>query len=122
MTNQEEKKCRDTLDQILLVGKVTIPDAILDSLFRFIRYCLLGAMHLNRLAAGLIAPLENVNRNIEESKIRKRVVERMCLGFSPRKKRRFPMSKLRAALSKVDDTKLANELRVLETHVIIASS
>ena len=59
LTIQEEQRCRDTLDQILLVGKVTIPDAILDSLFRFIRYCLLGAMHLNRLAAGLLAPLEN---------------------------------------------------------------
>ena len=63
LTGQEEQKCRDALDLILLTGKVMIPEKILQSLFCFTRYCLLGAMHLNRLASGLNDSQNNENSN-----------------------------------------------------------
>ena len=119
LTSAKELELNESLDQILLKGKVIIPDAIILSLFRFMRYCLIGSFHLNHLAAGILSPLDDLNVDDQEKRKRHLIIERMAQGFSPRKKRKFSKSKLSECLRNMEPVELTNQLRVLESHVVI---
>ena len=100
-------------------GRATIPDHILDPLFCFMRYTILGALHLNKLAVG--SQLNLIIRQETDSSTlnRKRIVCRLSLGFTAEKKRLFLLSRLKDALGGLNITIIEQQIALLESHVIV---
>ena len=53
------------------------------------------------------------------SRKRKRIVERLARGFSPRKLRKFSVSRVKQALQGIDPTAIEDQVRILEAHDIV---
>ena len=64
-----------------------IGDEILDPVFKFMRYCLLGSFALNEFATGNVPNQINVDSGVLK---RKRIVERMAKWFKSQQKKTFP--------------------------------
>ena len=50
---------------------------------------------------------------------RKRIVERMARGLTPRKRRRFPISKIKECFQALTSDEIEQQLHILCTHVIL---
>ena len=64
----------------------------------------------------------NSKQNIvthNNTKKRKRIIERMLDGLGPRKKRKFPISKVKESLQCFSGDFIEDQLRLLETHVMV---
>ena len=99
--------------------RATIPAHILDPLFLFMRYTLLGSFHLNNYAAGAPPEAPVLSNTIASSNKRKRIVERLSIGLTGAKRRRFPLSRLNESLGDISLQAIENQLGILETHVIV---
>ena len=97
-------------------GIVEIGDEILEPVFKFLEYCLLGSFSLNALAAGH-KPGEQLQ--VTGSRKRKRIVQRMARGLTPQKRRRFSISKIKESLQCFSSEDIEQQLAVLVSHVII---
>ena len=102
------------IDEILEAKIIHIGDDLLEPIFKFVRFCLKGSFSLNKLAAGSLP--SNVQPNADARK-RKRIIERMSIGL--RKKRRFPVSKVKESIQSINPMEIQNQLEILSTHVII---
>ena len=71
-------------------------------------------MHLNKIGAGSLP--SNLQPNADTRK-RKRIIERMSIDL--RKKRRFPVSKVKESIQSISSIEVENQLEILSTHVII---
>ena len=102
-----------------LKGVVTIGDDILNPIFKFLEYCLVGAFHLNEFSAGNVSKKTEINPH---SKKRKRIVERMAKGLTSNKRRRFQISKVKECFQCYTSNDIEEQLKILITHVIIEKS
>lgn len=116
LSSDKEKEVEVQLEKIINDGTATIDATILDPLFRFIRYYLLGAFHLTSRSFDI---RQDAAKQLSESRKRKRIVLRMARGYTPRKKRCFPMSKLKASFSCYAEEDFLQQLNVLSANVII---
>ena len=100
-------------------GSATIPDHILDPLFCFMRYTLMVALHLNKLAAG--TRVNSVVRPVDGSAPanRKRIISRLSFGFSAAKRRCFRFSRLKAVLRGLNNNTFEEQIALLEAHVVV---
>ena len=114
LTNRKKDLLISGIDEILEAKIIHIGEDLLEPIFIFIRFCLKGSFHLNKLAAGSLP--SNVHPNADARK-RKRIIERMSIGL--RKKRRFPVSKVKESLQSINPMEVENQLEILSTHVII---
>ena len=106
------QKLKDILEQ----GAIIIDNEILDPVFKFVRYCLLGSFHLNEFATGADLSKPQVNLDVQK---RKRIIERMANGLTARKRRRFSISKVNEALQSISKYEIEEQLNLLVSHVII---
>ena len=90
--------------------RATIPAHILDPLFRFMRYTLLGSFHLNNYAAGAPRDAPVLSNTIASSNKRKRIVDRLSIGLTGAKRRRFPLSRLNESLGEISLQAIENNL------------
>ena len=104
------------LESMLQTRVVNIPDHVLQPLFSFMHYCILGSFHLNMLADPKLVEPEDVRGN---SLKRKRIILRMAKGYTGTKKRRFVYSKLKESLRGIEDKTLKQQLNILESQEII---
>ena len=99
--------------------QVIIPETILQPLFTFLRYTLLGTRHLNKFTAGIY----NENPVIEPlpvaSRKRKRIIQQLAEGPSLAKKRKFPLSWVKEALRGVSLGIVEDQVRILESHAVV---
>ena len=107
------------LDDKIKKRIVIIGDDILEPVFEFLRYCLHGSFHLNEFASAGAQAGSNANRQDSCSHKRKRIIERMAIGLTNRKKRRFPISKVKEALQSISAVDIDIQLDILTTHVIV---
>ena len=116
---ENERRLRTEIASMRNEKFVTIPQDIMVPLFRFLRYTILGALHLNKLGASD----QNVQPVLEPhnlaSRKRKRIVERLARGFSPRKLRKFSVSRVKQAVQGIDPTAIEDQVRILEAHDIV---
>ena len=104
---------------MILKDVVDIPDYMLDSLFKFLRYSLFGAQHLNRLSCGI----NNVRNKVhEDSKKRKRIIDRLAKGniLQAHKRCRVPISKLCESLQTFSSDYIEMQLNILTSKVVIS--
>ena len=104
----------------MLEAKVaTIPDSIVPPLLKFMRYIILGALHLNQFTAGCsqVAPDEE-SEDLDSVK-RKRIVIRLSEGLLAIKKRKFTISKLMESFAEYSRHTLEKQIRILATHVVV---
>ena len=108
-----------SLGEMIERKTVTIPDDILQPLFRFLRYTQLGARHLNKFSAGV----SNDNPVLEPlpvaSNKRKRLILRLGEGHTRAKKRRFPFSRVKEAVRAESLQIVEDQVRILESHAIV---
>ena len=84
-----------------------------------VTYSLLGTLHLNKFAAR--SRLDSVvlpNAQIASLK-RKRIVNRLCLGFTREKRRCFQFSRLKDTIQGISIQDLEEQLHILETQVVV---
>ena len=119
LTAEKEKELIVTLDDMILKKSAVISDEVIPPLLEFMRFALMGAFHLNKLATGFrVSQAGEMSRNTGSLK-RKRIVERMSQGCSAEKKRRFAVSKLAESLKSLGKQSVRSQLRILETHVVV---
>ena len=105
---------------VLIVNKrAAIPSHLLDPLFCFMCYTLLGSFHLNRYATGI-----NLNNpilpDVSLSSIkRKLIMNRLSNGYSRAKRRRFTFSRLNESLGNVNIITLVVEIGILESKAVV---
>lgn len=98
---------------------VIIPQNILKPLFLFIRYTLIGAAHLNQYASGIHNAEPILEPVLAASRKRKRIIERLALGLTRLKKRKFPLSRVKEALGTDDPNSIEEQVCILVTHGIL---
>ena len=103
------------IDKFVEDKKAIISKSVVDAIFHFLRYCLLGGFHLNNHAAA-----SGVSIDIKQgARKRKRIIERMAKGINPGKRRRFHVSKIKEALKCFTGDDIDKQLKVLAVHEII---
>ena len=117
--SEDEEKCLKKLDEMKIEGVVTIGDDILQPIFKFLEYCLLGAFHLNEFGASRVPKKSQMN---PDSKKRKRIVERMAKGLISNKIRRFQISKVKECFQCYTSNDIEEQIKILVAHVIIERS
>ena len=110
----DENKLITDLRKILEDKIITIDQDLLEPIFKFMRFCLTGSFHLNKLAAGSLP--SDVQPNTDARK-RKRIIDKMSNGF--RKKRRITLSKIKESVQSINPLVVENQLDILSTQVII---
>ena len=99
--------------------KLEIPQDVLVPMFTFLRYGLLGSLHLNKVAACVPQNIPVLESLQQASRKRKRIVERLSVGLSPRKLRKFPISRVKTALGDLTSITVDNQIRILESHDVV---
>ena len=69
------------IDTMLITKIITIPDCIPEPLFLFMRYTLIGAIHLNKHAVGVSGIHDILPDGTVSSLKRKRIIERLSRGL-----------------------------------------
>ena len=77
LTLEKERQLHTKLDKILIDRTVLIGDEILDPVFKFMRYCLLGSFALNEFSTGDAPNKINVESGVLK---RKWIIEQMANG------------------------------------------
>ena len=80
----------------------------------FLWHTFLGAAHLNKSAAEVSIELPVQEPQPAASRKRKRIIERLALGLTPLKKRKFAFSRVKEALGGMDMTTIEEQVRILE--------
>ena len=83
------------------------------------RHTFLGTAHLNKMAAGVPFEVPLLEQRPVASRKRKRIIQRLSIGLSRQKKRKFPFSRVKEALGALDMETIENQLSILEVHSIV---
>ena len=119
LTQVGEDRLISETSYMITQRRATIPDHILDPLFCFMRYTLVGALHLNKFAAGSRVDSELLLNTQTAAVKRKRVVDRLSQGFTRAKRRCFQLSRLKDALRGFTKQTMEEHVRILESHVVV---
>ena len=114
-----KEQLKISIDTMLKRKHAIIPQTILKPLFLFMRYTLIGAAHLNKYASGLDNADPILEPLPEASRKRKRIIERLALGLTPAKKRKFPLSRVKEALRADDPNSIEEQACILESHGVV---
>ena len=107
------------LREMLTAKVVTIPETIVKPLIDFMSYALKSVIHLNEFVAGKRGSVPvHASREMANNK-RKRIVERLSLGLTAAKRRRFTLSKLSHALGDIPKPTIESQVRILESHAVV---
>ena len=108
------------LREMLTAKVVTIPETIVKPLMDFMSYALKSVIHLNEFVAGKRGSVPvHASRDMANNK-RKRIVERLSLGLTAAKRRRFTLSKLSHALGDIPKPTIESQIRILESHAVVS--
>lgn len=99
--------------------RAVIPDHILEPLFKFMRYTIIGVLHLNEYASGSQMVSVVIPRDDTASLKRKRIVQRLSRGYTGAKRRCFQLSRLKDALRDLDIQMIERQITILETQVVV---
>ena len=95
---------------------VYVESKVFQPMFIFLRFCLLGCFHLNKLVESKVEPQNIIETNPRK---RKRIIQRMARGYTGQKKRRFTSSKLKEALPGMNSILLKEQMSVLVAQEIV---
>ena len=99
------------LREMLTAKVVTIPETIVKPPMDFMSYALKSVIHLNEFVAGKRGSVPvHASREMANNK-RKRIVERLSLGLTAAKRRRFTLSKLSHALGDIPKPTIESPLK-----------
>ena len=119
LVTEEKTRLEESIKAMLLAKSVVVPDTIIEPLIIFMRYTIIGAAHLNTLTSEGM----NANPVLEHlpaaSLKRKRIIERLALGLTRDKKRRFPLSRVKEALGRENSSCVEDQVTILESHSIV---
>ena len=119
LTDAARVRFTTALENLKALKRATIPSRILNPLFAFMRYTLLGALHLNKHAVGGCDNSDLIPCSVESSLKRKRIVERIADGYTQAKRRRFTFSRLNDALGGISLANIEEQIAILQSHVIV---
>ena len=120
LTTDSKNLLEDSVKNMINQKNYTIPNEVLKPLFRFMRYSLLGARHLNKFSVG--APNDMPVREplvATANNKRKRIISRLAQGYTRAKKRRFPLSRVKDAVGEVSLVVIEDQIRILESHAVV---
>ena len=89
LSNAERVWFITALQNLKALKRATIPSRVLNPQFAFMRYTLLGALHLNKHAVAGCDNSDLIHCSVESSLKRKIIVERIADGYTQAKRRRF---------------------------------
>ena len=87
-------------------------------LLLFTTYTLKGAFHLNQLAAQCGGALPEIPPDSSPRK-RKRIVVRLSEGLERARKRKFTISKLKAAFADISRDEIEEQIAILQSHAVV---
>ena len=119
LTNTGRIRLNAATKNLITQKRATIPSRILDPLFSFMRYSLLAAFHLNMHAADGHVNASLLPDAVVLSLKRKRIVDRLSLGYTRAKRRRITFSRLDEALGGITKEQIEEQIYILETHDIV---
>ena len=99
--------------------KVTIPDEMVQPILAFMKYTVVGALHLNKLAAGSSHVAELRQPGESGSRKRKRIVLRLSEGLQAAKKRKFAISKVMESFREYSRNVIEKQVSILKSHVVV---
>ena len=115
----DEDRLNDTLVQMLIDKVVTIPDIIVPALLKFMRFTIMGALHLNQFAAGCSSIAHVQEPSQVGSVVQKRLISRLAEGLLAIKKRKFTLSKLMESFADYSRDTLLKEIPILTTQSVV---
>ena len=119
LSDAKKTELEESLRAHLELKYITLPEDIIAPLFLFMRHTFLGAAHLNKSAAQIPIEVPLQEPHPAASRKRKRIIERLALGLTPLKKRKFPFSRVKEALNDIEAATIDVQVRILEVQSIV---